>query len=63
MEAGGGDGPVNDQDLDVGDENILESDLQAAMQAAIQEKKKQKFDKMIEKGSKIAAQQQDQVMS
>lgn len=47
--------PKGDADLEVNEEDVSEQDLQAAMDAAIQEKKKQKFDKMIERGSKIAA--------
>lgn len=55
--------PHSDADVEVNEEDVSEQDIQAAMAAAIQEKKKQKFDKMIERGSKIAAQEQEQAVS
>lgn len=46
----------NDQDVDLTGGMMSEADMAQAMQTAIEEKKKEKFNKMIEKGSKIAAQ-------
>lgn len=46
----------------VDEDGVSEEDVQAAMSAAIEEKKKEKFNKMIERGSKIAAQQQEQAL-
>ena len=46
----------------VDEDGVSEEDIQAAMSAAIEEKKKEKFNKMIERGSKIAAQQQEQAL-
>ena len=46
----------------VDEDGVSEEDIQAAMSAAIEEKKKEKFNKMIERGSKITAQQQEQAL-
>jgi hypothetical protein len=47
--------PKTDSDLEVNVEDVSEQDIQAAMDLAIQEKKQAKFNKMIERGSKLAA--------
>ena len=49
--------------VETSDQTVSDQDISQLMSQAIEEKKKTKFDKMIERGSKIAAQQQEQVMN